>query len=119
MGDNPKFVGNLKSKKFIAYLLTISLLVVILAVQIYWNYSLALVEKDPVVTEKFMTWQLYIIGALSVVYIGGQAALDAVLGWMRGGREKGPQVVVNTAEPRRYGLGEIPEDLVSPLEERD
>ena len=101
MNDNPRVLGNLKSKKFVAYILTIVLLLALLAAQIYWNYSLAGIEKDPVVSEKFMVYQLYIIGALSVVYIGGQAALDAVLGWVRGGENKGPQVVVNTADLSR------------------
>ena len=93
-GDKPPW----KSKKFIAYMVTVPLLIFFLLAQIYVDYQLALLEKEPLFTEDFMTLQLYIIGALVIVYIGGQAALDAVLGWIRGSNGKPPpqppQVVV-------------------------
>ena len=84
----------LKSKKFIAYLVTLPLIFLGMAAQTYVNYKLALLDKDALFSEGFMELQLYIIGALAVVYVGGQAALDAVLGWARGNGSKQPQVVV-------------------------
>ena len=90
----------LKSKKFIAYLITVPLLILFLMAQIYVDYQLVLGEKERIFTEEFMTLQLYIIGALVIVYIGGQAALDAILGWVRGGGGKSqPQVIMMGAQP--------------------
>tara|TARA_Y100000034_G_scaffold124964_1_gene173877 strand:+ start:204 stop:623 length:420 start_codon:yes stop_codon:yes gene_type:complete len=87
---------SLKSKKFLAYLFTLPMLSILLLAQVYVDYQLALVGKEPLFSEEFMTLQFYIIGLLSTVYVGGQAALDAVLGWVRGssGKTSQPQVVV-------------------------
>jgi hypothetical protein len=83
------------SRKFIAYMLTVPLLIAFLLAQIYVNYQLALNDLVPIFTEEFMTLQLYIIGVLVIVYIGGQATLDAILGWVRGGGGKSqPQVIM-------------------------
>ena len=88
---------SLRSKKFIAYLLTILLLVGLLILQARWNYEITLLEQEPIFSEEFMVLQLQLIGILSVTYIGGQATLDAILGWVRGAGGKAPQVVVNTS----------------------
>ena len=112
---------NLKSKKFFAYLATMPLLCLVLAMEIYLNYLLVREGMDPVVSDELVKLQLYILGALSIVYIGGQAALDAVLGWVRGNGGKAPAVVVNNtpAASPEYRVGELPDNMVAPVTEED
>lgn len=107
---------NLKSKKFFAYLATLPLLCVVLAMEIYLNYLLLRDGLTPVVDDDLLNLQIYVLGALSIVYIGGQAALDAVLGWVRGSSGKAPAVVVNTAP---VPAGPIPVSLEAPAAEED
>jgi hypothetical protein len=109
---------SLKSKKFIAYMATMPLLVGLLVFQCACNVYLIVEGKESLFSEGYLLIQVYVIAILAVLYVGGQAALDALLGWIRGGGSKAPQVVVNTAAQReeRYPVGVVPDDLKMPGE---
>ena len=72
-----------KSKKFLAYTQTIPLLIAAFIAQVYWNAHLIELGHDAVVSEKLLELQLYIIGILCITYVGGEATLEAILGWLR------------------------------------
>jgi len=87
MGDeqtNGEARHPLASKKFIGVILMLLAWMPGLALQHFFNYKLALQELDPVVEWGLLLVQYVVIGALCILWMGGQQALDAFLGWAAG-----------------------------------
>lgn len=91
---------SLWSKKFIAYMATMPLLIGFLCFQVACEVYLTVKGHEPLFSEEFLLIQVYVIAILAVCYVGGQAALDALLGWIRGGGSKPPQTIVNVQQEK-------------------